>query len=161
SFKIVVLEGEDATNIIQQRSAVAPVIEVRDSNDQPVAGVVVTFGIRRGAASFANGARTMIATTNAGGRAVATGLTATGKGSVQIAVSAHIQGQAIAATITQTNVVAAAEAAQAGTVGSSSGSGTAAGGSGGGTSAGTTSAAAAGGSAGSSASTLTLTSIAV
>jgi hypothetical protein len=38
ALKIVVLEGEGAVNIIQQKTAVAPVIEVRDRNDQPVAG---------------------------------------------------------------------------------------------------------------------------
>src|SRR5258705_11394595 len=68
-FRIVVIAGEDATNIIQQGTGVAPIIEVRDRNDQPVAGVVVTFGIRRGGARFANGARQMIATTDPSGRA--------------------------------------------------------------------------------------------
>ena len=29
-LKIVVIKGEDAVNVIQQRTAVAPVIEVRD-----------------------------------------------------------------------------------------------------------------------------------
>ena len=38
ALKIVVLEGEGAVNIIQQKTAVAPVIEVRDRNDQPVSG---------------------------------------------------------------------------------------------------------------------------
>jgi hypothetical protein len=34
-LKIVVIDGEGAVNIIQQQSAVAPVVEVRDRNDQP------------------------------------------------------------------------------------------------------------------------------
>ena len=35
-LKIVVISGEDAVNIIQQKTAVAPVVEVRDRNDLPV-----------------------------------------------------------------------------------------------------------------------------
>ena len=65
-LKIVVVEGEDAVNIIQQRTAVAPVIEVRDRNNQPVAGAVVRFAIQGGRASF-NGARTLSVTTNLAG----------------------------------------------------------------------------------------------
>ena len=41
SLRIVVVEGEAAINIVQQKTAVSPVIEVRDRNNQPVAGAVV------------------------------------------------------------------------------------------------------------------------
>jgi hypothetical protein len=109
ALKIVVLEGEGAVNIIQQKTAVAPVIEGRDRNDQPVAGAVVKFAIQKGKASF-DGARTLSITTNAAGRATATGLTATAKGTLQIAASAVFQGQTAAATIAQTTVMTAAEA---------------------------------------------------
>ena len=47
ALKIVVLEGEGAVNIIQQKTAVAPVVEVRDRNNQPVSGVFVIFKSRR------------------------------------------------------------------------------------------------------------------
>jgi len=109
ALKIVVLEGEGAVNIIQQKTAVAPVIEVRDRNDQPVSGAVVKFAISKGKASF-DGARTLSVTTNAAGRATATGFTATAKGTLQIATSAAFQGQTAAATIAQTTVATAAEA---------------------------------------------------
>jgi len=33
ALRIVVIEGEDAVNIIQQRTAVGPIVEVRDDND--------------------------------------------------------------------------------------------------------------------------------
>ena len=150
ALRIVIVEGEDAVNIIQQKTAVAPVVEVRDRNDQPVAGAVVTFAIQGGRhASFAAGANTLTVTTNAAGRAVVGGLTPTGTGAVQINVAAAFQGQTAAATITQTNFATAAQAASAG----SSASGTSAGaaGGGGGIGAGTItalSAAAAGGIAG-------------
>jgi hypothetical protein len=126
SLRIVVLEGEDAVNIIQQRTAVAPVVEVRDRNDQPVAGAVVSFVIRNGRATF-GGARTLTVTTNATGRAVAAGLTPTGTGPLQIAASAAYQGQTAAITIAQTNVATAAQAAAAGAGGASGGGAGAAG----------------------------------
>jgi hypothetical protein len=122
ALKIVVLEGEGAVNIIQQKTAVAPVIEVRDRNDQPVAGAVVRFAIRQGRASF-NGARTLTATTNALGRATATGLTPIGNGPLQIGASAAFQGQTAAITIAQTNVMTAAQASAAAAGGSGSAGG--------------------------------------
>src|SRR5262245_33760125 len=124
ALRIVVIEGENSVNIIQQKTAIAPVIEVRDRNDLPVAGAVVRFGISRGRATF-SGARALTVTTNAAGRAAATGLTPTGAGALQISASAAFEGQTAVATIVQTNVLTAAEAVTA------AGSGTAAGGGGG------------------------------
>jgi len=124
-LKIVVVEGEGAVNIIQQKTAVAPVIEVRDRNDQPVSGALVRFAIQKGRASF-NGARTLTATTNALGRATATGLTPIENGPLQIGASAAFQGQTAAITIAQTNVLTAAQASAA----AGGGSGTAGGGGG-------------------------------
>ena len=66
-LRILVIEGEGAVNIIQQKTAVAPVVEVRDRNDQPVAGATVNFVVRSGRAAF-DGARTLSVTTNAAGR---------------------------------------------------------------------------------------------
>jgi hypothetical protein len=115
ALKIVVLEGEGAVNIIQQKTAVAPVIEVRDRNDQPVPGAIVKFAIQKGKASF-DGARTLTVTTNAAGRATATGFTATARGALQIGTSAAFQGQTAAATIAQTTVMTTAEASALGSV---------------------------------------------
>src|SRR5262245_53248811 len=133
-LRIVVIEGEDAVNVIQQKTAVAPVVEVRDRNDQPVAGAVVNFAIRGGRATF-GGARTLSVTTDAAGRAVAAGLTPTASGAVQIGASAAVQGQTAVITIAQTNVLTAAQAAAvstAGAGGSASGGATAGAGAGGG-----------------------------
>jgi len=118
-----VLEGEDAVNVVRQKTAVAPVVEVRDRNDQPVAGAIVQFAIRRGSATFAHG-RTLAVTTNAAGRAVAAGLTPTGTGTLQIAASASFQGQTAAITIAQTNVLTAAAGAGSSGAGASGGAGT-------------------------------------
>jgi hypothetical protein len=122
ALRIVVVEGEDAVNIIQQKTAVAPVIEVRDRNDQPVAGAIVNFAIRSGRATF-GGARTLSVTTNAAGRAIAAGFTPTGSGALQISATAAFQGQTAAAvTIAQTTVQTAAQAAAVGSAGGASGS---------------------------------------
>lgn len=119
ALRVVVIEGEDAVNIIQQKTAVAPVVEVRDRNDQPVAGATVTFAVRAGRATF-NGARTLTVTTDALGRATAAGLTPTGGGTLQISATASFQGQTATAAIAQTNFQTAAQAANA-SAGSSGG----------------------------------------
>lgn len=113
AFRIVVVEGEDAINIIQQKTAVRPLIEVRDANNLPVAGVPVTFSVAGPGASFAGGVQSITVVTNAAGQAAAAGLTPTAVGAVQIQATAAIQGQTAIATITQTNVLTAAQAAAA------------------------------------------------
>lgn len=111
SLRIVVIEGEGAVNIIQQKTAVAPVVEVRDHNNLPVGGVTVTFTIQGGkTAAFAGGSQTLTVTTNAAGRAIAAAVNPLSSGTVQIQAAAAFQGQTAAATITQTNVMTAAQA---------------------------------------------------
>ena len=153
ALRIVVIEGEDAVNIIQQKTAVAPLIEVRDRNNLPVPGVAVTFTVGGQSASF-GGVSTLTVTTNAAGQAAAVGLTPTTAGAVQINAAAVFQGQTAVATITQTNVLTAAQAA--GAAGATGGASGGAGGSGG-ASAGS---AAAGGGGGMSATTIGLVSAA-
>lgn len=142
-LKIVVLEGEDGVNIIQQKTAVRPLVEVRDRNNLPVPGALVTFSIEGGKAATFGGASTLTVATNAAGQAAVTGLTPSAAGAFQIQVQAAFQGQLATATIAQTNVLTAAQAAAAGAAGSGgSASGSAGGGSAG------TSGAAGGGAAG-------------
>jgi hypothetical protein len=147
-FKIVVLAGEDSVNVIQQKTAVAPLVEVRDRNNNPVSGAVVTFAIQGGkAAAFQGGAATMTVTTTAAGQAAAAGLTPLTTGAVNISVSAAVQGQVVTAAITQVNVMTAAEAAAAAAGGAGAGGGSGAGAAGGG---------AAGGGGGLSATTIAI-----
>jgi hypothetical protein len=116
-LKILVLEGEGAINNIRQRTARDPIVEVQDENDKPVAGAVVTFLLpdRGAGGTFANGAKSLSVTTDAQGRAMATGLQPNNvQGEFQIRVSASHQGQMASATISQSNVVSAAAAAGAG-----------------------------------------------
>jgi hypothetical protein len=124
-LRIVVIAGEDAVNVVQQRTSVAPVVEVRDRNDQPVAGAVVRFAIRRGRASFAGG-RTLSVTTDAAGRATGTSLAPSGAGTLQITASTNVLGQTAAVTITQMNVMTLAEVAGVGAAAGAGGAGTAA-----------------------------------
>ena len=112
ALRVVVIEGEDAVNIIQQKTAVRPIVEVRDRNNLPVPGAVVTFSIQGGASTF-GGASTLTVATNAAGQAAVTGLTPSAAGAFQIQVSAAFQGQVATATIAQTNVMTAAQAAAA------------------------------------------------
>jgi hypothetical protein len=112
-LQIVVIEGEDAVNVIQQRTAVAPIVEVRDSNGQPVGGAIVKFAVSKGRATF-NGAKSMSVTTNAAGRANAAGFTPTGAGPLQVTATATYQGLTAATTIAQTAVMTAAAAGAAG-----------------------------------------------
>ncbi len=155
ALRVVVIEGEDAVNIIQQKTAVRPLVEVRDRNNLPVPGAVVTFSIQGGASTF-GGASTLTVATNAAGQAAVTGLTPSAAGAFQIQVSAAFQGQVATATIAQTNVMTAAQAAAAAGAsggGSSAGSAGGAGGGAGG--------AAAGGAGGLSTTTLVVAGAAV
>src|SRR6185436_19257655 len=98
-LKIVVIAGEGAVNVVRRKAA-APVVEVRDRNDLPVAGASVTFAINgRNRAAFAGGAQRITVTTNADGRATAAAINPLSYGAVQIQVSASFEGQAGEATI--------------------------------------------------------------
>jgi hypothetical protein len=124
-------------------------VEIRDRNDLPIAGVPVTFTIGTGGgASFAGGAQTLTVVTNAAGRAIAAGLTPTANGALQISASAAFQGETAVATIAQTNVLTAAQAAAAGSGAAASGGAGGAGGAGGGSSAAGATGGAAGGAGG-------------
>jgi hypothetical protein len=130
-LKIVVIAGEGAVNIIQQKTAVAPIVEVRDRNDVPVGGAVVTFAIGGKGAAFAGNVQTLTITTNAAGRAGATSLSPLGAGNVKISVDAAFQGQTASVSISQINFVTVAAAKAAGAVVGASSGGAAAGAGGG------------------------------
>ena len=151
-LRIVVMEGEDSVNIIGQGTAVPTVVEVRDRNDLPVSGALVSFLLGDGGTASLNAGLSQVAvTTNALGQAAVT-VNPIASGAVQLQVSAAFQGQTAAAAITQTNFATAAQAAAAGAG--------AAGGTGGGGGGGGGAAAAGGGSGGGGMGTGTLLGIA-
>jgi hypothetical protein len=114
ALRIVVLEGEDAVNVVQQKTAVRPLVEVRDRNNLPVAGATVTFTVGSGQPAAFGAASSVTVTTNAAGQAAATGFAPTGIGQVTVQVQAAYQGQVATAAITQTNLATAAGGAAAG-----------------------------------------------
>ena len=115
-LRIVVIEGEDSVNIIQQRTAVATIVEVRDRNNLPVSGASVLFLLGGGGGRTAvlnNGLNQVTLTTNAAGRVTVT-VNPVSRGAVQLEVRASYMGQMATTTIRQTNFETAAEAARAG-----------------------------------------------
>ena len=127
-LKIVVVEGEDGVNIIDQKTAVKPIVEIRDRNNLPVAGAAVTFTITAlatggGSSAFAGGQSAVTITTDAAGRAVAGQLQPLRSGAFRIDVRAAYRGQTATTSVNQTNFQTAADALKAGkTPGSSRGS---------------------------------------
>lgn len=112
-FHINILDGEDGVNIIKKKTAVKPVIEVKDKNDLPIAGVAVVIGL--GAAGvFDSGAHEATVVTNANGIATAPDFRPIAKGSFTIQVRATYQGLTQTAAIRQTNFTTVADALKAG-----------------------------------------------
>jgi hypothetical protein len=110
---IQIVEGDRGVNIIKRKTAVAPVVEVRDRNNLPVAGAVVTFIAPNDGPSvvFLNGSRSISVVAEADGRATTVGLKPVNEGAFQISVSATADSQTAIATIPMTNVLTAAAAA--------------------------------------------------
>jgi hypothetical protein len=130
-LQIVVIDGENAVNIIQQRTAVAPIVEIRDRNGLPVAGAVVTFSVQGNLATFPGAVSTFTAVTNTAGQAVAAAVQPMAAGSFSIQVNAVFQGQSAVVAIAQSNVVTAAQAAAVGGSGGAATGGAATSGAGG------------------------------
>ena len=87
-LRVVVIDGDEAANIVAERIAAEPVVEVREDDDRRVAGAVVRFFIRRTvrnriAALFSNGQSEATALTDADGRANAPPLTPLEPGSYE------------------------------------------------------------------------------
>jgi hypothetical protein len=124
-LKIVVIEGEDGVNIVKKRTAVQPVVEVRDKNNLPVAGAYVTFALPATGPSgtFLSGAKSLSIVTNSSGRAAVASLHPVGSGPFKIGVTATFQGLVATAAISQTNYLTTAAASSAGAGGSASGGG--------------------------------------
>ncbi len=116
NLHITVLQGEDGVNILKTKMAVQPVVEVRDKNNLPVAGVAVVFTAPASGprVAFAHGSDTFMTTTDANGRAVVSSSKPVGRGSFKIRVQADLHGQVVTTSIAQTNYVTAAAAGVAG-----------------------------------------------
>lgn len=116
---VIVIDGDEAANIVAEKIAAEPVIEVRDRDDRPVPGAIVRFIIRRAAgrrlrAVFGPGDSELRTLTDAGGRARAGALTPIEPGNYEIAVEVSHQGQTATTTIRHTNYATTAQAEAAG-----------------------------------------------
>jgi hypothetical protein len=116
SLQIAILEGEDVSNNIKERTAREPIVQVTDENHKPVAGAAVLFSIDsqggHAGATFAHGAKVFHGTTDANGNVTAHGFHPNGHtGQFHVNVTAS-KGQLVShASIAQTNVAAATTAA--------------------------------------------------
>jgi len=107
---IVVVEGQGAINNARTHTGRDPVVEVRDGDNNAIAGVTVTFQAPANGASavFATGNATFITQTDASGRAAAHGLRPNSvKGPFQIHVTASLEGETDSAIVNQTNALPA------------------------------------------------------
>jgi hypothetical protein len=109
-LQITILDGEGALNNIKLRTAREPIIQVEDENHKPVAGAVVIFLLPDSGPSgiFADGTTTLTTTTDAEGKAVATGLKPNNlAGKYQIRVQVKRGDEEAEATIGQANFMGA------------------------------------------------------
>lgn len=112
-YKINVLKSEPQNNLKKGRATKA-VVEVRDRNNKPVAGVALLFLLPNSGPSgaFAGGAQSLTVTSNAAGQAIATYTPNQVAGMFNVTVNAQVNGVQVATTtISQANLAAAAGAA--------------------------------------------------
>ncbi len=108
---IEIIKGDNATYNPRELTTQEFIVEVRDDNDNPVAGATVLFTLpERGASGqFPGGAKTLTVQTDQFGRATAESfLPGTETGEFQIQVEARYQGAVGQATISQQIVAPAA-----------------------------------------------------
>jgi hypothetical protein len=105
-LKIVIIEGDGFINNIRQRTARDPVVEVRDRNNRPVAGALVTFTLPESGpgGTFSNALRTITLPTNSSGRVTGLGFSPNQvAGSFRVDIEARFEGQTARASYTQQN----------------------------------------------------------
>jgi hypothetical protein len=112
-LKIVVIQGEGATNSISGRTATQPVVEVRDEKDKPVAGAEVIFQLPAAGPGgiFHGWMRTQTVRTNDQGQAGSSGMVPNDEpGRFNIKVTATEGARTASLVIAQTNVQRTGEA---------------------------------------------------
>jgi hypothetical protein len=106
ALKIAVLEGEGQRNSIRGRTAVAPIVEVKDPSDKPVVGAEVVFQLPLAGpgGSFNGWLRSQTVRTDEAGKATVSGYTPnTEAGRFNIKVTATSGSQTGSAVISQIN----------------------------------------------------------
>jgi hypothetical protein len=102
---ITILEGNNSVNSISLLRSVAPVVEIRDSNDFPVEGASVTFTlpVQGPGGAFAQGGKSFSTRSDARGQAMAPFIVPAGVGKFQISVTAAAGDRKGEVVIAQTN----------------------------------------------------------
>ncbi len=110
-LKIYILEGNGAVNFIPNQQAVTPVVEIRDSNELPVAGANVEFRLPETGpgGDFPNGQHTLTAVTTLAGQAQAPFTVRPTPGAFRIQVTAKLDTRSATAVILQTNTLKVSE----------------------------------------------------
>jgi hypothetical protein len=106
-LRIIVAQGEDAANIIQQIPPQPLAVVVVDRANRPVSGAKVTFAAPETGASgdFADGSHSLTTFTDEEGRAVAPQYRANEVvGSYRVEVTADREGERVTASIRQRNI---------------------------------------------------------
>ena len=111
-FQLVVVRGDEAQNNIKKGRATKAVVEVRDRNRKPVAGIAVLFLLPDSGASgsFVSGAQTATVTTDNLGQAAITYKPNNVPGQFNLKASVKSGNNESSVTIKQNNVAAAAAA---------------------------------------------------
>jgi len=107
TLKINVLEGEGGRNNIRSRTAVAPVVEVKDAADKPVSGAEVVFQLPPAGpgGSFNGWLKTQTVRTDDQGKATVNGYAPnTEAGRFNMKVTATMGNQTGSAVIAQSNI---------------------------------------------------------
>lgn len=119
ALKIVIIDGDEAANVVQEKMAAESVIEVHDDQDRKLVGAVVRFKIRKAvsnrlSAAFRGGKDEVRTLTDAAGQARTGSLTPLEPGRFEIDVQVTHNGQTASSTIRHTNFSSAAQARAAG-----------------------------------------------
>jgi hypothetical protein len=113
---IIVVAGEGVTHNITQiekKGRYDPVVQVEDENGKPIQGASVVFALpaQGPGGTFENSTQTLVASTDAHGRAVARGIRLNKlTGPFAIRVTASFQGRTANATISETTISAVVRA---------------------------------------------------
>jgi hypothetical protein len=107
ALRISVVAGEGASQVINQKGRVDPVVQVQDANGKAIEGAEVAFTLPNQGPSgvFENGSKTLTVTTDAEGRATGRGLVLNRlKGDFDIQVTASYQGRTASVSVAQKSV---------------------------------------------------------
>lgn len=105
SLTVNVIKGRDAANILKPPSVVPPTVDVRDANNRPIIGAVVTFTspTDEPTVKFPNGNRSYSVVTDLAGRATVEDMVPMGLGTFHIEVAATLADSNGSARISETN----------------------------------------------------------